>query len=226
MTRRFPITLIYQTVFIWLAMAALLVLLYELTDPFHRLDIKVLAWADSVRAPFLDSFFQIITWFGSLSVLLPVMIMILIVLNRRGLQQEALFLTISLTGASLLNYFVKLLFNRQRPDLFPPIIPRPLDASFPSGHSAQILALVIGLSIILSCQKITNLSRCYIGLAILMGILVPFSRIYLQVHYPSDTLGGLILASFWVFSVANAFSALQLKLKSPQPGRNVRRQRD
>ena len=79
----------------------------------------------------------------------------------------------------------------QEKDRLDTILPRnrllvspPTDYSFPSGHTLA------------SFEAATALYKdhtVYGFLAFVLAILIAFSRIYLQVHYPSDVLGGAIL---------------------------------
>lgn len=64
------------------------------------------------------------------------------------------------------------------------IIAPPKSFSFPSGHTTSSFAAF----------GVCFLSRAkYRYLALLLALIIAFSRIYLHVHYPSDILGGIIL---------------------------------
>ena len=60
----------------------------------------------------------------------------------------------------------------------------PLDASFPSGHTAASFAAVFAL-------KFAGSPLWKPALALAAAI--AFSRLYLYVHWPSDVLGGVLL---------------------------------
>lgn len=86
------------------------------------------------------------------------------------------------------NMVLKPLFGRVRPcDLNSAVellVARPLDASFPSGHTAASFAAAFALR--------AAGSRLWLPAALLAAA-IAFSRLYLYVHWPSDVLGGAAL---------------------------------
>ena len=70
-------------------------------------------------------------------------------------------------------------------------LPKATSFSFPSGHSfgsfASAMTIYLGLSQIAPQKR-------YLGiLALVLSVVVAFSRVYLFVHYPTDVLTGLVL---------------------------------
>ncbi|GIW35181.1 phosphatase PAP2 family protein [Meiothermus sp.] len=106
---------------------------------------------------------------------------------------------LGLGGAVLLNQAAKLFFARARPHLFPQLTPEH-DYSFPSGHTMASLALVLALYALLM-PRFPHVARWLLGLGLPWALLVGLSRLYLQVHYPSDVLAGWALSFLWVFGV-------------------------
>lgn len=86
------------------------------------------------------------------------------------------------------NLILKHIFSRPRPFQIDKtkelIIKAPRDYSFPSGHT---LSSVIGACVLVHTNIIFGAA------ALLLCLMILFSRMYLFVHYPSDILGGIIL---------------------------------
>ena len=66
------------------------------------------------------------------------------------------------------------------------LIPHPADFSFPSGHTTASFACALILA--------RNLPRRYGVPALILAALIAFSRLYVGVHYPTDVLGGFLIA--------------------------------
>jgi undecaprenyl-diphosphatase len=110
---------------------------------------------------------------------------------------DALILLIALTGAALLNWILKWVFQRSRPDA--PSLAQAFGYSFPSGH-AMISFVFYGMLVYLLLVnfkrgKITYLLTLFITFLILA---IGISRIYLGVHYPSDVIAGYAAGGFWL----------------------------
>ena len=81
------------------------------------------------------------------------------------------------------------------------LIERPIDYSFPSGHTASSFAAASALYF--------SRKKPWIPAAVLAGM-IGFSRLYLYVHYPTDILAGALIGIMmgWIgYVLANAVSA-------------------
>ena len=167
-------------------------------EPVEILDRMILEWFTTRRTVELDQLFSNVTWAGSSFILLPAILVQAFILMTRKKVRDALFLVGSLVGASALNNISKLVIARPRPELFPSLIDLPAGFSFPSSHASQITVFVLAELLLL---KVSVGSKSFILLTIagvVLIVLVCLSRLYLQVHYPTDVVAGFLTSLLWI----------------------------
>lgn len=163
-------------------------------------DYKLLALANAQRSSALDLFFLNSTWLGSLWLLVPSCAALFLIFRGR-LRVHAWQIFSSVLGAALVVLVLKNLFLRARPELFSSLISMPPDAAFPSGHAAQMASLAAAIWLVAPVRW-----RLPLGLVLLaLSFAVGWSRIYLQVHWPSDVLGGWVIGVLAAVLVDLAF---------------------
>jgi undecaprenyl-diphosphatase len=158
-------------------------------------DQGTLNWFHKIKNPTLDHFFSTITWFGSLWVLLPLYIVLTLTLSHYFENFEKL-LGLGFWGAVLTTYALKFLFERKRPHFFASIDDLPIDPSFPSAHTAQAFAFTLLLWLIVYNGP-TLLGTLITSGFVFIALSVAASRMYLQVHFPTDVLTGGLIAIIW-----------------------------
>ncbi|MEI3646947.1 phosphatase PAP2 family protein [Lactococcus lactis subsp. lactis] len=124
-----------------------------------------------------------------------VAVLLALVLYLLFKQKEAtIWFAVTVVLSLALNTVIKVIIGRERPDIHRlAAFVNEAGKSFPSGHS--IFATIIFGSIFFICLgKLKNCSsKILLGiLCIILIALVMFSRIFVGVHYPSDTIGGFL----------------------------------
>lgn len=179
-------------------------------------DPHVTAWVVAHRADWLTDVLRVVTWLGSLAVIVPVAVIagLFFVLRWHQWWPVAL-LAVAIAGAVGLYNLVKHLVGRPRP---PPAIwiGHFSGASFPSGHATQSVACYVTLALILGAARPGWVKAWLSAVAVLVVLVVGGSRIYLGAHWLTDVLGGYALGTAWLAIVlAVALTAW------PPPGRAV-----
>lgn len=156
-------------------------------------------WDNAIRdtfhhnaSPYLTMIAVHVSWLGKIATLIPAAILTASILLLTGRRWAAVALAIDMSGALVLNGMLKLAVHRDRPTPFFGVNPETF--SFPSGHVLLTTCFCGGLLLIL-----TSRTRDFAVLAnVLLVLAIGWSRIYLGAHYPSDVLGGLLVAIFWL----------------------------
>ncbi|CAN5192290.1 hypothetical protein BH09PSE6_BH09PSE6_20980 [soil metagenome] len=131
----------------------------------------------------------VLTWAGSAWWVLPAAALMSLSRSRQG-AQALVPLGLVLAAVALSN-LVKDIVARDRPALWPLLVTE-TSASFPSSHSMQSAALAwAGWIVFAGGSNRRRLAAVLLAYVALIGL----SRMVLGVHYPSDVLGGWLLAT-------------------------------
>lgn len=139
-----------------------------------------------------------LTQLGRGTGILAITVLISLFLAWRNQWRSLGYLVITILGSGILNRVAKLLFHRDRPTLWESPTPE-FDFSFPSGHAMLSMTLVIFVATIIEQGHWRSL---FLFVGLIFVIAISWTRLYLGVHYPSDILGGWVLAIAWVMGVS------------------------
>lgn len=149
-----------------------------------------LHFLQSIRNPFFDWFFALITHLGEETFFLVIAIMFFWCINKR----EGYFILITGLVGTVVNQIAKLFFRVPRPWVLDPdfeIVESAREEatgySFPSGHT-QNIAGTYGSIAAYEPKKWKTI------LCTILIVLVAFSRMYLGVHTPLDVIVSLLFA--------------------------------
>ena len=189
---------------IGLALVALasfaLLLVAVILDPEMALaDAAIGQFVQALRTDWATSTMVGITMLGDIAVLLPVALLLIAVLAvGRQWALAGAVTAASLAGVIFVPLF-KTLLHRARPI---PMYQGADGFSFPSGHST-LATIIFGMLALFVAQSLPARFRglVYGGFATLIA-LIGLSRVYLQAHWPSDVLAGMLFGGALVSVVA------------------------
>ncbi|MBE9166329.1 phosphatase PAP2 family protein [Pleurocapsales cyanobacterium LEGE 06147] len=162
----------------------------------YGLDAKILLAIQKLHAPISDRIMLGITYLGEPGALLLICLglgMGPLFDNRRP---QATTLAMAALSSFSLNYWLKMLFGRARPELWNRIIDVSLH-SFPSGHAMMSTVIYGFLSYMLAKQFPKWRRQIFISAAVLIAA-IGFSRLYLGVHWPTDVVAGYAAGLMWL----------------------------
>jgi undecaprenyl-diphosphatase len=168
------------------------------------MDARILEWLYQHRREWLDRLMIAVTWLGSLYVLLP--LAMLWMLDRTRDLASRILAPLALLGAAVNIHVMKAALARPRPASHEAVTALPEDLSFPSAHAAQSAAFWLAVCLAAQAQAPRGLRAPPVVVAIIVVLAVCASRMYLQVHYPSDVAAGLLIGIAWVFAAGRMLS--------------------
>ena len=151
------------------------------------IEIQILDWLQKLHTPVLDQIMCSITHLGDAGAFWILLAAVLLLVPRT--RKSGLIVAGALLMDVLFcNVLLKPIVARTRPfDVNTSIqllVARPHDYSFPSGHTAASFTAAMAL-------YLAGENKMWKP-ALVLAVLIAFSRLYLYVHYPTDILGGII----------------------------------
>lgn len=163
----------------------------------QKFDESVLRWAASLHTPTLDSVMLEITTLGTGTVVLMIVCVAALFLTLTRHKYSALLLIVATAGGLLLDMWLKHWFARPRPHVFV-WGTQAFGSSFPSGHAMSATVVYSTVAYLAARLHERRWARAItMSIALLLVLLICFSRIYLGVHYPSDVAAGVIIGLAW-----------------------------
>ena len=175
-------------------------------------EFAILNSIQQIRCDPLDRVMVFVSWTGNHGIVWILLAVLLLLMRRQRFHGLSASCALILDLISC-NLILKPLIGRIRPFVMNPLVELlvapPLDASFPSGHTAAAFAVVFALK--------TSGSPLWKPAAV-WAVLMAFSRLYLYVHWPTDVLGGIILGAIVGWGGAKLVRIAKAYLKRKKAG--------
>ncbi len=159
--------------------------------------MEFLYFLEGIRTPILTAFMGAITYLGDEMIFLALAMIFLWCVDKH---EGYYLLALAFLGTQI-NQLLKVVCKVPRPWVRDPnfkavesAIPAATGYSFPSGHTQNSVGTFGGLAL-WNKQKWIRIP------AIVLCILIPFSRMYLGVHTPADVLTSAVIALVLVFGI-------------------------
>ncbi|MDR0377976.1 MAG: phosphatase PAP2 family protein [Spirochaetaceae bacterium] len=179
----------------------------SILDSIYRWGIALIKGIQTIESPALTVVMKALTALGTEVLYIPVILFIFWCVDEKlGLRLAVLILL-----SAWINGFFKSLLKQPRPYNLDPSVMRAFEPSYgaPSGHAQQSLVFW-GASLGLALARTgggerRSVFRFLIPIAACFFMaVIPFTRLYLGVHFPTDilagwVLGGIILAASFAF---------------------------
>lgn len=182
----------------WPCLATFLVLTLGVLAGWVDLpDRHVLVWLSTKATPSLTRLAIAVSILGSGWAITPLALGAFLALRRTS-PPQARWLLAAVGGGLLLFLALAFLIGRPRPTLFPSPVSEPT-ASFPSGHALNTTVVFAALYLVTPVRRVWRTGLAVVGALTVLS--VSASRLYLQIHYPSDIVAGIALGVAWVLAL-------------------------
>ena len=118
----------------------------------------------------------------------------------------AVWILVTVAGEAALDISLKAVFGRVRPSFKDPLS-HSTGGSYPSGHAFGSLVGCAVIVLIVLPLLSRGWRRVVVAAAVVIVLMVGFSRIALGAHYVTDVLGGWLVGGAWVALTTAAFQS-------------------
>lgn len=166
-------------------------------------DMEIISYVQGLENSSVTKFYTVITDVADTYQSIVITIILVLALFLKKFKREAVFLALTMLSCGILMPLLKNLIRRPRPDFHRLI--EISGFSFPSGHSTSATILYLSLALIV-INIIKGINKYIVFSIATLGILIIVSsRIYLGVHYPTDTIAGMSLGVIVVLTFYNLY---------------------
>jgi undecaprenyl-diphosphatase len=138
-----------------------------------------------------------VTALGGNAVLTLLVVGVVVYLLSVGKRGTALLVGGAVGSGAILSTFLKLGFDRPRPDLVAHLS-HAYSSSFPSGHAMLSAVTYLTLGVLLARAHERRRTKIIVmTYGVTLTVLIGLSRIYLGVHWPTDAMAGWALGAAW-----------------------------
>ena len=121
---------------------------------------------------------------------------------------------LTVMGSQITTWGGKFLINRARPDFILDVTA--YSPSFPSGHATGAAAVLGIVTYVIARDMPDYRWRFAVAyFSVIVIVLIGFSRIFLNVHYPSDVAAGFLVGAFWVLAGIALAEMSRAKMEAP-----------
>ncbi|MGB5636294.1 MAG: YegS/Rv2252/BmrU family lipid kinase, partial [Waterburya sp.] len=167
-----------------------------LPTPTEAMETRILWQVQQLSSPLMDKVMLTITVLNNVEIVVPIsLITVSLLWWRRAYWQVLIFILVG-AGALIIDYELKLLFERSRPDLWPSLMSEQT-YSFFSESVLQGTVLYGAIAYFLAIRFPRFAKWIYGGVVLLVGA-IGLSSLYLGIHWPLDVLTGWSVGFLWL----------------------------
>lgn len=206
--------------FVCLLFFATFLFVAQFKNNFVTIDLQTNSWAASIQTRSITAMAIIIAYIFDTTTLALISLMLAVYLFYRNYREYGVLLLAAMGGDALIVLIAKTVVHSARPlnGLF-----YDTGFSFPSGHTtASIVFCGLLTYLIWQHWKSTKAKTVSSAISITTSSIVAFDRIYLNVHWFSDVVGGCLLGLFWLTFALWVFRYIEIlgKIKASNYGQN------
>ena len=178
-------------------------------DPLAVIDVSVSDWLHARMAPPVTTAMTLISQLGSTIFVSCATLLIALLFLWRRQQYELVTLVVVVFGGVLLNILLKSAFHRHRPSFNDPVVSL-TGYRFPSGHT-MAATVFYGVLAAFAFRNLRNWRWGVLAIivALLLVLVIGFSRVYLGADYLSDVLAAIAEGVAWLAISLTAVETLR-----------------